>query len=105
MDAIYNLAAHTFRRAEDVSIILRKSTHTHQAMQRAGQLRAIACAKFCVAQRQFAVRTLRGFIDAYVKRAVHWLQPELCPFKLSRREHHVCVVLFVPAYAPKLSLG
>src|SRR5262245_48845676 len=74
-------------------------------MKSAGKFCPINRAEFCVAQWQVAIRSLSGFVDSDMKRAVHRLDPKLLLLKLHRRKHRVRIVLFVSADKPQVTLG
>src|SRR5215213_296676 len=105
LDATDDLAAHRFRSAEDVCVVLRKPTRTNQPVQRARKLSSVARSQLSVTQRQIPVRMLRRLIDTDVKRAVHRLDAKLLALEFHRREHGVDIVDFMPAREPQLAFG
>ena len=66
------LIFHLFRSAENVRIILRKFTHTHQAHQRTRSLITVYLTKFSHTQRQITIRLNALFINQQSARAIHW---------------------------------
>src|SRR5215204_4071245 len=70
VDTAYDLCAHICPGAEDMSIVLGKSAHPRQSVQRAGEFGTMTHAKLGVTQRQIPVRALRRFVNTDVKRAI-----------------------------------
>ena len=85
---------------EDVAVILRKSTHAHDAVQRTGGLVAVAVAKLTKAQWQVAVALDALLEDDDVTGAVHRLERIFTLFRIGR-EHVFAVLVPVTGLLPQ----
>ncbi|CCY16784.1 uncharacterized protein BN773_00857 [Prevotella sp. CAG:755] len=65
------LVFHLVGTAEDMSVVLRKTTHTRQAMEFSALLITVYRSEFCQTQGQVFVRTWLPRIDGAVMRAIH----------------------------------
>ena len=83
-----------------MAVVLRESTHAHDAVQAAAGLVAVAVAELAVAQRQVAVALDALLVDQDVAGAVHRLQGVVALLAL-RREHRVLVLVPVAAQFPQ----
>ena len=86
--------------AENMAIVLREAAHTHDAVQTARRLVAVALPEFAVTQRQITVALDALLEDQDVPRTVHRLQGVFTLFRLGR-EHVVTVLVPVTGFFPQ----
>ena len=87
-------------RAVDVSVVLCKGAHAHEAVQRAGTLVAVDEAELRHAQRQFAVAVDVVLVDENAAGAVHRLHGER-RFVYLREVHVLFIVVPVARLEPQ----
>ena len=83
-----------------MTIVLRKAAHTHDAVQAASGLVAVALTKLTITQRQIAVALHALLENQDMTRAVHGLQSVVALFRL-RGEHVVTVLVPVTCFFPQ----
>ena len=83
-----------------MTIVLRKAAHTHDAVQAASGLVAVALSELTITQRQIAVALHTLLENQDVTWAVHGLQSVVALFRL-RGEHVVTVLVPVTSFFPQ----
>ena len=85
---------------KDMPVVLHKTAHTHDAVQAAGGLVAVALAKLAVAQRQVAIALDALLVNEDVARAVHRLQGVVALFRFGG-EHVLAVLVPMAGFFPE----
>ena len=69
----FDLVLYLFARHKDMRVILRKASHAHKSVKRAGKLVAVNKSEFSNSERQVFIRMHLCFINKYAAGAVHRL--------------------------------
>ena len=72
-----DLVTDLLRRHKDMSIILSKAAHTHQAVKLTGFFVTVNQSKLSHSQRKISVGTWFRFVYKNTSRAVHWLNGKI----------------------------